>query len=427
MGNFFFLILFLFGLAALLQLDWIYYLLYVVGGVWLISHWWVRRSLQRLYVSREMADRAFSGEEIQGSLILRNPNRLPVPWVRVQESVPNELNDGNPYRAILSLQGQDEVRHDFRLYCHRRGYYRVGPLRLHTGDLFGFAEANWLHPTVAPVIVYPQVLTLPQLGLPSQLPFGSVASRRRLFEDPARIGGVRAYASGDSMRHIHWPASAHADSLLVKKYQPAIALDTTVVLDLFSEAYPIRQRFSHTEWAIVVAASLASHLAQQRQSVGILVNGWDPVSQAQAQAIPSQTGQGHLMTILDLLARIQTITPGGERADVEGDRPSSAPAGEAGAAPAESRWIEAWLPGRVSSLSWGTTLMVVTPRINDALIWALHGLYRRGLRVLVIDCVGGGEFRHHQARAKQLGVQLHQAVWESDLAKMAASPRRGAG
>jgi hypothetical protein len=58
MVDFFFLLLFLFGIAIFLRMDWIYYLIYVVGGVWLFSHWWVRRSLSRITVSRRLTPHA---------------------------------------------------------------------------------------------------------------------------------------------------------------------------------------------------------------------------------------------------------------------------------------------------------------------------------------------------------------------------------
>ena len=64
------------------------------------------------------------------------------------------------------------------------------------------------------------------------MPPGAPASPQRLFEDPARLSGVRAYAPGDSQRRIHWKASAHTDELLVKKFAPAIGLNVVVVLDM---------------------------------------------------------------------------------------------------------------------------------------------------------------------------------------------------
>lgn len=120
------------------------------------------------------------------------------------------------------------------------------------------------------------------------------------------MAGVRDYESGDSLRSIHWKATAHEDSLQVKKLQPAIALDVTIILALNRKAYPLIGSIGYREWAITAAASVDSHMIiQQRQQVGLLTNGKDSISDELPPAIPSRVGRGHLMTILSQLARIQ--------------------------------------------------------------------------------------------------------------------------
>ncbi len=412
MFDFFFLLIFLFGVAIFLRLDWIYYLLYVVGGVWLFSHWWVRRSLSYLSVNRRLSPKAFTGEDVDVEIVITNKSRLPVPWLRIHESVPLELQGSDAYKTVVSIGGRSQTQHTFHLHCQRRGYYSVGPLRLYTGDLFGFAESAWQESNPTHITVYPQVLTLPQLGLPSQLPFGTVKTRQRIFEDPTRMSGVRPYDSGDSMRHIHWRASAHESTLLVKKFQPSIALDTTVVLDLNDDAFPDRERYSASEWAIVVTASLASHLAEHRQSVGLFSNGWDPVSEREVQPIHSQTGRGHLMAILEMLARIQVRKALPEN--------GTHPPGEA-----PNVAIETWLLNHATSLTWGTTLIVVTPRLSEPLLWSLHSLYRRGITVLVLVCVHHADFKATSVQAEALGITAHEVIWESDLAHLQQAPVAG--
>ncbi|NJN84155.1 MAG: DUF58 domain-containing protein [Caldilineaceae bacterium] len=185
----------------------------------------------------------------------------------------------------VGSRAQADFRYD--LYCKRRGYYAVGPMGLNTGDLFGFVEAGWQENEPIFVTVYPQVLALPDLGLPSRSPFGILPSRQRMFEDPNRLAGVRGYETGDSLRRIHWKASAHEDTLLVKKFQPAIALNVTIVLDLNRNAYPYASVIGASEWAISVAASIASHFIKRRQPIGMLCNGIDSVVEQMTPAMPA--------------------------------------------------------------------------------------------------------------------------------------------
>ena len=389
MHNLFWSVLILFLIASLLRLDWVYYLVYVVGGVWVISHWGVRRSFRKLDVGRGMTYRAFVGEKIAVALRLTNRAWLPLPWLLVEDRVPLDLKEVDSYRAVLSVASKADLTHEYTLLCKRRGYYPVGPLTLTTGDLFGFAEASWQEDAPVYVTVYPEVLPLHQIGLPSRSPFGVLAARQRIFEDPNRMAGVREYASGDSLRRIHWKASAHTDTLLVKKFQPAIALNVTVVLDMNRPAYPLVGGIGSSEWAIVVAASIASYVVGQRQPVGFITNGLDSVTEQPQQPIPMRTGQGQLMAILSALARVQLHDVGQDLAE--------------------------WLPRRIADLEWGATLVVVTPLLDEAALWMLHEAYRRGSNVVVLGVAPQPDFDRLRGQGAKLGVRLYRSVWEKDL------------
>jgi uncharacterized protein (DUF58 family) len=308
--------------------------------------------------------------------------------------VPLDLRDASDYSSVLSVGSRTVAEHTYTLHCKRRGYYQVGPLSLRTGDLFGFVDSAWQERTLLPLIVYPEVLPLNRLGLPSRSPFGTVGSRQRLFEDPARIAGVRQYTTGDNQRTIHWKASAHEDTLLVKKFQPAIALNVAILLDLNRRAYPYREEIGLSEWAIVVAASVASHLTDQRQAIGLLTNGRDAPTQEPMAPLHARTGQGQLMNILTQLARVEMY---------ETEQP-----------------LATWLPSRIADLEWGTTLIVVTPQVDEQLLWVLHGAYRRGSNVVALVCSAQPDFAVTQGRSKRLGITMHKTVWQKDLEQLAA-------
>jgi uncharacterized protein (DUF58 family) len=143
--------------------------------------------------------------------------------------------------------------------------------------------------------------------------------------------------------------------LLVKKFQPSQDLPVSIVLDLDREAYPVRVLLGASEWAISVAASLAGHLSEQRQAVGLVANGSDPLATGDAlPAITPHTGREHLMSVWRLLARIQI---------------------NSAAQPLPA--LDHSAHGR--ACSWGATLIVVTPRLDEATLWVLHNAYRRGV------------------------------------------------
>jgi len=392
MHNLFWALLILFLAGVFFQMDWIYYLVYVLGGVWIFSHWWIRRVLRQLDVFRVMTDHAFLGEKPSVKLRFINRSWLPLAWLQIQEQIPLDLKEASEYNKIVTVASRSTLEHEYQLYCKKRGYYHVGPLQLRTGDLFGFVNGGRQENNAVALTVYPQVLSLEKLGLPSRSPFGTLASRQRLFEDPARVAGVRSYSSGDSQRIIHWKASARAEELLVKKFQPAIALNVAIVLDLNRDAYPYRGEIGFSEWAIVVAASVANHLISQRQAVGLISNGMDAVTHQPMPMIGARPGQGQLMNLLSTLARAEL-----QRNSVE---------------------LAEWLPRQLVGLEWGATIILITPKVTDTTLWALHHAYRRGSNVIALVCAPQPDFDQMQSQSKKLGVQLQKTVWERDLAAL---------
>ena len=80
-----------------------------------------------------------------------------------------------------------------------------------------------------------------------------------------------------------------------------------ILLNLNSEEYDIHTRFDNTELAIVAAASIASWGNQKKQAMGFSTNGMDPIVEgAKPQSFLPHKGILHLMSILDILARVQT-------------------------------------------------------------------------------------------------------------------------
>jgi len=390
MHSIFFSLIILFLVATLLRMDWVYYLVYVIGGVWLFSHWWIRRAFSHLRVSRSLTQHAFPGEQIDASVTFTNESRVPIPWLHVQDRVPFQLKDIQNYHTVMSVGSHSVAQYEYTLRASKRGYYLVGPLSLDTGDLFGFASTNWAENGTTDVIIYPQIVALETLGLPSRSPFGTQRSQQRLFADPARISGVREYAAGDSLRTIHWKASAREDVLQVKKLDPAISRNVTILLDLNQSAYPISSAVGSSEWAIVIAASVASHLiTTQRQQVGLITNGLDSQQEVRSAPLAARTGRGHLMNLLSTLARVQMDDFSQSLAD--------------------------WLPSQLSSMEWGSTLVVVAPDLDERAMWALHNAYRRGSNVTALLVAPDENFLQRKAQSKQLGIHVYRTIWEKDL------------
>ncbi|CUS02464.1 conserved protein of unknown function [Candidatus Promineifilum breve] len=414
MNQFLWLLLLLLGVAFLLRVDFIFYILYVAVGVFAWSRWYAGRALQNLTGERHYRRRAFLGETVEIRLTLVNKSRLALPWVEFHESVPPELRLEQATRQVVTLRGHQTADFIYHIKAQQRGYYQLGPLRLSSGDLFGLARQR--HGTLPPdhLTIYPRIIPLAHLGLPSRLPFGTIASRQRLFEDPARPMGVREFRSGDSLRRMNWKASAHTQKLLVRTFQPAISLETAILLDLHSTTYERRDRYTATEWAIVVAASLASHLIDARQSVGLMTNGIDPLRVREdthefdevtgrllfqapadkgpaafmAPAIAPRNGRPQLMKLLEQLARVET---------------------------AETVPFVEWASPISVGLNWGVTILAITARGDARIANTLHHMARAGFNPILIAVEPDANFALVRERGRRLGFQAFNVTDRRDL------------
>lgn len=385
------LILAVFGLAVLLRVEFFFYILYLLFGVYFLARAWTSRNLGRLAYKRVFSRRVFLGERIPVELQIANGGLLPIPWLKVSESLPIELKSPASYRQVTSLAPRERVVLRYELNGRQRGYYRLGPLYLSTGDVLGIgdSETRERDSHADHLTVYPEIVPLHKLGLPSHTPFGTLHSKDRIFEDPTRITGVRDYFPGDSFRHINWKTSASTGKLQVKQYEPAISLETAIYLNLNKGEFQQGGWRRATELAIVVAASIAAHLAEERQAVGLRTNGRDPLAvQDGTIGLPVRKGRAHLMGILDILARVQA-GPGCPFVGL--------------------------LRRESLDLPWGSTAVAITSRESEELFPSLIQMQRRGFNVVLILVAPDRAFRSTRARARQLGIQAYRITRREDM------------
>jgi len=382
-------VIFLLVAAALLRDQFAFTVLYIFAGIFILGRWWSGRALRSVHFKRQVVQRAFQGEEIPVHIAITNDSWLPVPWLRLSDSLPIELAAPGTFKRALTLGPREAKNFNYVLRTHKRGYYIVGPLTASSGDIFGLGSEHRFEGGVNHLIVYPRIYQLPKLMLISRSPLGTLRHHQPIFEDPTRVMGKRDYVTGDSLRHVDWKATAVARKLQVKQLEPSIALETAIFLNLNSDEYDIRHRFDATEIAIIIAASVANRVASQKQSVGLNTNGLDPLAENQrCRPMPPRAGKAHLMTILDMLARV-----------------------EAG----ESLSFEAMIHREAVELPWGTTVVLITGSAEDSLFDQLFQLRRAGMLVTLF--LAGQVFNPKRIREKagQFRVPFHHFRNELEL------------
>lgn len=385
----------------------------VIGTITLItlalSWFWNKHVLDRLVFERRTdADRCFAGESLHLTLRMTNKKLLPMPWVRVEDAVAARVRvrdweafqSESPGTQIVSfftaLRWYERITWHLTLECPQRGYYRIGPVTIRAGDPFGFFANRHALPGEQYLTVYPRLVTMEELGLPPRHLLGETNVRRTVITDPTRTIGTRDYRPEDPFKAIHWKASARAGAYQTKVYEPTANLQIAVFLNLDTVArYYEGVDQEHLERAISVSASIAQWADAEKFAVGIFANGLLAQTD-QMLRIPPGRREDQYARILEGLARLTPFTYVNIAGTLEQESPR---------------------------FPWGSTVIVVTMTMTDALRGALAKLAQRGLRVVIV-ALG---FVDDPGLA---GVTVHRLPWQAVAAAtkpMVAEPEEAAG
>lgn len=334
----------------------------------LLAKFWARLSLVQVSAKRTVKEtRLFPGDQTEIRLEVANRKLLPLPWVEIEDAIPPQLLAENlppsahrPGCGSLlrssSLLWYRRTKWKYSLRAGKRGFYSLGPLRLTSGDLFGFYRRRVDFPQPAFMIVYPKIFPIPSFSPPSLFPLGDIRSQKRIFQDPVRPIGLREYQPFDSLRHIHWKASGRSQRLQVKIFEPTATLQASLFLG--ADSYQENGGFQEEpfEWGISLTASLAHHFIAQGIPTGLFANGRSIDSGQPAQILPGGRPEQILM-ILEALAKLtsQVVEP-----------------------------LETFLQKERKTLAQGATLVFVLHRISKPMLWQFQELKEAGYKLAVL-------------------------------------------
>ncbi len=348
-------------------------LFFLTGGV---ARLWERYCLTRVeYQRRLSSNRAFFGDEVQLEIEVANRKLLPLPWLQVEDEVPAEVtllkgkttpgySENRLFlNNLFSLSWYHKVKRRYPMRCLHRGYFAFGPTRIRSGDLFGVFNREMEIKQADYLTVYPKIVPLEKLGIPSNQPVGEVRIRRHIFEDPILTLGVRDYHFGDSLKRIHWKTTARLGQLQTKVFEPTTTTDMGIFLDVRTTRPTLWGSVpSLLELAIVVAASVSNHALKSRYRVGLYVNQYQRLVNEPIRIPPSQhTDQMRL--ILETLAKLH---------------------------PLDAMPIARLVQNESQNLNWGSTMVVISAMPTDDLLSTLRRI-KRGGRNVVLMVIGGSQ------------------------------------
>lgn len=242
------------------------------------------RWAESLAVERSMSKlEAQIGERIQIGLKVINQSRWLVPWVLIEDLLPKRMMSPplsglkliGATTKLLSFASKQQRVHAYELMTLRRGFFRVGPTLVETGDLLGLHRKHRILTDSNYLLVYPKIIPLEGVEIATKRPMGEMRVHDRILEDPTQMVGIRAYRAGDPLNRVHWKATARTGTLHSRVFQPTSMQGTMIVLDLHRDTNPERHEPVRTDLAVTMAASLAHALYTMGQPFGLITNGRD--------------------------------------------------------------------------------------------------------------------------------------------------------
>jgi len=261
--------------AVVMRLSFFAFALYALAALSVISYLMTWSALDRLETERHCTRRDVEiGESIVVTVSVRNQKALPTLWLVSEDLVPRGLKAAGTFARATLLMPFASCRLRYRLDCSRRGYFRIGPVLFETGDFFGLNRRFATGAQPHYLTVYPRAVPLEEYAIPTYRPLGETVVRRRLLEDPTRLAGVREYRTGDPLRRIHWKATARTGELHSRLYEASTLIGANLILDFGRAAWADGDP-ERAELAVTAVASIAAHLVDRKQQVGLVTNGGD--------------------------------------------------------------------------------------------------------------------------------------------------------
>lgn len=220
------------------------------------------------------------GEEAEVTVTVRNARGWPIPWIYFEDYGPADFPCSGERQRLAVLMPGRATTLKYRLQCPRRGYHRIGPLLMESGDLFGLQRRFRTGKQQDYISVLPTVAYIDTFNVAFKRPQGPIRISNRIYQDPTRINNIREYVPGDPLNTVHWKATARTGQLHVKTFEPSSVTGGTLLLDLFEDSYFGERREYRVELAVTTAASVAYLLQMSGEQVGMVTNARDAAETA---------------------------------------------------------------------------------------------------------------------------------------------------
>ncbi|WP_235600027.1 DUF58 domain-containing protein [Alkalihalobacillus trypoxylicola] len=281
-------------------------------------------ALSKMHYSRYINQpKVFEGQKTVMTEEISNYKLLPLPWIRLESRMHPNLRFGSQenlnvvgdqfHRSLFTLAPFQKIKRRHQVTCMKRGFYSLPTVTMTSGDLLGISQNFKTIHVDCEIIVYPKLLKMSELPLPSSSWQGDTIVKRWIIEDPFIVSGVRRYGTNDTMKQVNWKATVRTGELQVNKRDFTANYDFLLYINFDQEEENWNQeRYEQQlEKAISYAATLATFMINNGLAVGLYCNSYVTEGAESVRnkrkpiRIKPLKGKVHLQALYEQLARLQ--------------------------------------------------------------------------------------------------------------------------
>lgn len=307
-GGLFVAVTLLIGIAAINTAAQLLYLLFSLMCAFLVlSAILATNTLRGLVIARQAPALAEAGQPVTVTVRLRNKKpRLASYSLRIADHLTDGTHIGAAFFETVERSG--EASQTYECLFPRRGSFEFRRLETATRFPFGLIERRFRLSAPAAILVLPPLVEIGRRLRALAAELGEFESNRR--GSGASILDLREYAPGDSSRDIHWMVSARRGVLMVRQYESEEQRRVCLVLDNRDGGDRSQATREDFERALVLAGSVAAWFLNRGCQVELATA---------SGTVGFESGQGHLLRIRRVLAKLLLLTESGARGPVPSD------------------------------------------------------------------------------------------------------------
>lgn len=324
------------------------------------------------------------GDTIEVNFKVYNSSIFPLVYAEISDNIPKRLTSQSRDNNVYFMTPFDTVNISKKIKCEHRGVYNIGSVEMTTGDIFGISDKKFFLEDELILTVYPKVYELENFNISGSESFGSVPTTQKFNEDYSSIKNLRKYQIGDSLKRVDWKVTARKGELFVKNYDVSTNVEIQLFMDFQYGKYTNDSKGYIEEKIVETAISIIRYSLYRKISTNF-VTYTDKKVELRGKDIVA------FKEFLELIARIR---------------------------PTNDINLGDLIVNEARTFSPVTTVILVTPQIDDKLRSSILILEKRGYNVMVIivnDFKNNKKLDNGIDILEKSGVNIYKVNLEDDI------------